>query len=198
MRNENTPELRTARLHLRKFAESDAAAVLEWLGDVETNRYLPWFPLQTMDEARAFLNDRFLLYYHKPSAYRYAVCLQGDARPIGYVWLADDDSCDFGYALHRHYWHRGLTTEAATAVAERIRDAGYPYLTATHDVNNPRSGAVMKKLGMIYQYTYWEQWQPKNIPVAFRLYQLNFRDPGAEPYRKYWDTYPDHFVEREV
>ena len=44
---------------------------------------------------------------------------------------------------------------------------GVPYITATHDKNNPRSGGVMKQLGMKYQYSYEEQWQPKNIPVSY-------------------------------
>lgn len=35
-------------------------------------------------------------------------------------------------------------------------------ITAIHDVHHPRSGEVMKKLGMKYQYSYTEQWQPKN------------------------------------
>lgn len=32
----------------------------------------------------------------------------------------------------------------------------------------------MQKVGMKYCYSYEEQWQPKNIPVIFRMYQLNF------------------------
>lgn len=32
----------------------------------------------------------------------------------------------------------------------------------------------MKRLGMVYQYSYMEQWQPKDIPVTFRMYQMNF------------------------
>lgn len=32
----------------------------------------------------------------------------------------------------------------------------------------------MKQLGMKYQYSYEEQWQPKNLLVTFRMYQLNF------------------------
>ena len=31
----------------------------------------------------------------------------------------------------------------------------------------------MQNLGMKYQYTYEELWQPKNMPVVFRMYQLN-------------------------
>ena len=44
---------------------------------------------------------------------------------------------------------------------EQLKKDGIPYITATHDINNPRSGRVMKRLGMKYQYSYEEQWQPK-------------------------------------
>ena len=70
-----------------------------------------------------------------------------------------------------------------------------PYITATHDVNNPRSGNVMKALGMSYRYSYEEQWQPKNFPVIFRMYQLNLDHCGDRVYREYWEKYPNHFVE---
>ena len=76
----------------------------------------------------------------------------------------------------------------------RLREDGIPYITATHDVNNPRSGGVMRNLGMQYQYSYEEQWQPKDIPVTFRLYRLNL-DGKARVYRKYRDESEIHFVE---
>ena len=72
---------------------------------------------------------------------------------------------------------------------------GVPYITATHDKNNPRSSGVMKQLGMKYQYSYEEQWQPKNIPVTFRMYQLNFDGENDRVYKKYWEQYPVHFIE---
>ena len=72
---------------------------------------------------------------------------------------------------------------------------GVPYITATHDKNNPRSGGVMKQLGMKYQYSYEEQWQPKNIPVIFRMYQLNLDGDQTRVYQKYWDHSVVHFIE---
>lgn len=36
-------------------------------------------------------------YYKKATAYRYAICLKEDNIPIGYVWISDDESNDFGY-----------------------------------------------------------------------------------------------------
>lgn len=76
----------------------------------------------------------------------------------------------------------------------RLAQNGYPYVTATHDVRNPRSGQVMRKLGMTYCYSYKEQWQPKDIPVVFRMYQKNLDGQQDRVYRGYWDSYP-HFIE---
>lgn len=192
---ENTPTLQTARLTLRKFLPGDANALLELLADREVNTFLPWFPLQTLAEAEAFLQQRFLDHYGKPCAYRYAICLREEDKPIGYVWLSDGPSYDFGYALKKACWHRGIATEAAEAVIQRIRQAGYSYITATYDRNNPASGAVMKRLGMRYCYSYQEQWQPKDFPVVFRMYQLDFDGNHAWTYSEYWERYANHFVE---
>ena len=85
-----------------------------------------------------------------------------------------DSNYDLGYGLRKEFWNKGIVTEACKAVIEQLKKDRIPYITATHDINNPRSGEVMKKLGMSYQYSYEEQWQPKDIKVTFRLYRLNF------------------------
>lgn len=198
MINENTPTLQTERLILRRFVPGDAGALFSLLRDEEVNTFLPWFPLTTPEEAERFLQERFFAYYDKPSAYRYALCLREDDIPIGYICLSNDESHDFGYGLKKEFWHRGLVTEGARAVVERIRAAGYPYITATHDVHNPRSGGVMKNLGMTYRYSYVEQWQPKNIPVTFRMYQLNLDGCTGRVYREYWDKAQTRFVETNI
>ena len=109
-----------------------------------------------------------------------------------------DDSYDFGYALRKEFWHRGIVTEAGRAVIEQLKKDGIPYITATHDVNNPRSGSVMRQLGMQYQYSYEEQWQPKNLFVTFRMYQFNFDGQEDRVYQKYWDLCDTHFIETEI
>ena len=57
MRLENTPVLETGRLLLRPFRPEDRVAILNIFGDWEANVYLPWFPLQTLEEANAFLKS---------------------------------------------------------------------------------------------------------------------------------------------
>ena len=195
---ENTPTLQTRRLILRRFTEADAEAALPLLQDQEVNAFLPWFPVKNLDEAREHLRERYFEKYEQPSGYHYAICMRADNQPIGYINVSDGDSHDLGYGLRKEFWHRGIVTEACRAVTERLRTAGFPYLTATHDLNNPRSGGVMRNLGMTYRYTYEERWQPKNRLVRFRLYQLDFADPPAGTYLKYWEMNPVHYVEDEA
>ena len=121
--------------------------------------------------------------------------MKKDNIPIGYITVGAADSYDFGYGLRKEFWHSGIITEGAMAVINRLKQDGIPYITATHDVNNPRSGSVMKRLGMKYMYSYEEQWQPKDISVIFRMYQLNFDGQKDRVYKKYWDHSENHFVE---
>ena len=133
--------------------------------------------------------------YKQPQGLHYGVFLRQEGRLAGYVNVSDGDSHDLGYGFFRQLWRRGLATEACRAVAGQARLAGLPYLTATHDVNNPASGGVMRRLGMAYQYSYEEQWQPKNILATFRLYQLNLNGQH-QAYPKYWQQSAVHFVEK--
>ena len=194
----NTPAIETERLILRKFTENDLKAFYQIYSDEEVNTFLPWFPLKTMEEARRFYENRYETKYREKNAYNYAVCLKKDNIPIGYINVSMDDSFDFGYGLRGEFWHRGIITEAGKAVVEQLRKDGIPYITATHDVNNPRSGGVMKQLGMKYQYSYEEQWQPKDFPVIFRMYQLNLDGNEDRVYDKYWNISAVHFVETDV
>lgn len=194
----NTPEIRTERLILRRFTKDDVEAYLSIMKDEETNTFLPWFPLETIEQAQESLQDKYLKTYEEPTGFHCAICLLSDNTPIGYVNLSNDDSHDFGYGLKKEFWHKGIVTEATMAVISKIMEAGLPYITATHDINNPRSGNVMKSIGMSYCYSYEELWQPKNKLVTFRMYQLNFDGQHERVYRKYWDKYPNHFIEENV
>lgn len=192
----NTPTIETERLILRKFTENDVNALYEIYSDKEVNTFLPWFPLKTLEEAKVFYETQFASKYNQQTAYNYAVCLKKDNSPIGYINLSTDDSFDFGYGLRKEFWHQGIITEAGKALVEQLKKDGIPYITATHDVNNPRSAGVMKQLGMKYQYSYQEQWQPKDLLVTFRMYQLNLDGNEDRVYKKYWNISSIHFIEQ--
>lgn len=196
--NKNTPRIETQRLILRKFTPEDAKALFLILSDQEANTFLPWFLFETLHETEQYLEEHYLKSYEKPTGCRYAICLKSDNLPIGYVNVSEDDSHDFGYGLRTAFWHQGIVTEACKAVVEWLCKSGIPYITATHDVHNPRSGEVMKKLGMDYKYSYEERVQPKNTVVIFRMCQLNFDGNTERTFQKYWNKYENHFIEKNI
>lgn len=183
--------IETKRLILRPFHEQDVEALFEIMKDKEVNTFLPWFPFTSLEETKAYLKEHYLDY--QGEGYRYAICLKNDNKPIGYIHVGDGDSYDFGYGLRKEFWHQGIVSEAAQAFMEMLKTTNIPYITATHDVLNPRSGNVMKAIGMKYCYTYTEHWMPKDIIVNFRMYQMNF-DGSDMVYQKYWNMYP-HYIE---
>ena len=79
-----------------------------------------------------------------------------------------DSSYDVGYGLGQAYWHQGIATEAGKAVIAQVRK----------------------------QYSYEEQWQPKDLLVTFRLYQMNLDGNTDRVFQKYWDRSEVHFVEK--
>lgn len=192
----NTPRITTKRLILRKFTEVDLEDLFQILRDPNVNRFLPWYPLETLEEVKSFYQERYQKQYQQDWGYAYAICLKTDDSPIGYINVAMEEPYDFGYGLRQEFWHQGIVTEAAMALVEQLKADGLPYITATHDVLNPRSGSVMKQIGMTHCYSYEEQWQPKNLPVIFRLYQMNFYGNNGWIYDKYWQNSQNHFIEK--
>ncbi|MDE7353366.1 MAG: GNAT family N-acetyltransferase [Acetatifactor sp.] len=116
----DTPVLITERLILRKFEESDLEAVYKIYSDTEVNKFLPWFPLKTIEETKVFYEAHLVSRYNQKCAYYYAVCLKKDNYPIGYVNVGADDSYDFGYGICKEFWHKGIAAEAGKAVVEQF------------------------------------------------------------------------------
>ncbi len=198
MENHNTPTLETERLILRKFTENDIEALFDIYKDEEVNTFLPWFPLKSLEEAEKFFKDKYSEAYKQSKGYKYAICLKANNIPIGYINVSIEENHDLGYGLRKEFWHKGIVTEACRAVVKQVKKDGFLYITATHDINNPRSGEVMKQLGMSYKYTFEEQWQPKDIRVTFRMYQLNFDGQNVRVYKEYWNKYAVHFIESDI
>lgn len=59
---------------------------------------------------------------------------------------------ELGYNIMFKYWNQGYTTETAKAILEfGIKELGQKEFIAWHTVDNPASGAVMKKCGFVYE-----------------------------------------------
>ena len=104
----NTTELKTERLILRKFTRNDLEVLYKIFSDEEVNRFLPWFPLKTISDAEQFFEKQFQSRYDAGQVYNYAVCLERDNHPVGYINVSMDAAYDFGYGLRKEFWHRGI------------------------------------------------------------------------------------------
>ena len=193
---QNTLLIKTDRLILGKFTEDDIEALFNILKDEEVNTYLPWFPIKNIEETKIFYKNRYETIYKQDKGYAYAICLKEDNYPIGYINIDTNEPYDLGYGLRKEFWHKKITTEAAKVLIEQAKKDGIPYITATHDKNNFRSGKVMQKIGMKYCYSYEELWQPKNFPVIFRMYQINLNINDDYIYQGYWNKSNNHFIEK--
>ncbi len=195
---ENTPQLTTERLILRKFTYDDLEHFYEIFSEDEVNEFLPWYSLKSLDEAKLFYETKFKSVYDDEVGYRYAICLKEGNLPIGYTKVTMDETYDFGYAIRKEHWAKGIATEAGRALLDRVKENGIEYVTAKYDVRNPNSEKVMSKLGLRYKYSYQELWQPRNILVTYRMHQLNFTKDPDFVYQGYWDKSTVRYIEENL
>lgn len=142
---------RTQRLLLRPVWPEDADALFAAMNDAGIVCNLsraPW--PYTPDDAREFAaraQDRRFPHF--------LLTLPGDSgqRLIGSCGLAELDdigqpgTAELGYWIAREHWGRGYATEAARAVIDNAWMIGHQRLVASHYIDNPASGAVLRRLG---------------------------------------------------
>ena len=155
--------LRTARLLLRHWDESDLAAFFDLYSREDVARWLgahPRRPLATMAEAQERLgrwheHERGL----SPPLGLWAVVPCGTGalpgQPVGTLLLlplSDDDGptglVEVGWHLHPQHQRQGIATEAARAVLALAGKAGIDQVLALTDLDNTASQRVAVRLGM--------------------------------------------------
>lgn len=136
--------LKTDRLVLRPFEETDAEGLHAYLGDEEVVRYEP-YGVMTLEECRLEAVRRA-----SDEAF-WAVCL-ADGTLIGNLYLSGADEFgtrEIGYVFARAHWHHGYAAEAARRLmAYAFEHLGTRRMIALCDTRNTASRALMERLGM--------------------------------------------------
>lgn len=149
------PVIKTQRLILRKMTMRDASDVYRYARDKEVARHVLWEAHQSIWDSRGYI--RYLLYQYRcgePGSW--GIVLQDTGRVVGSIgymnYSADNSTVEIGYSLSREHWGKGLMTEALTAVIdETFRVLGLHRIEAMHFTDNPASGRVMEKCGMLHE-----------------------------------------------
>jgi len=149
------PEIRTARLLLRGFTESDLAVWNRTLfADPEVTRYLPIDGRLAGEQ----LEGAFRRGLAHLASHGYGIWAVSDGSTgafMGHCGLRhvdDVEETEIFYALAQPFWGRGFTTEPAGAVLEfGLGSGGLARIVAYAVPENRASTNVMTKLGMRYE-----------------------------------------------
>ncbi len=140
--------VRTERLTLRPGWIEDAPELAAAIGHESVVRNLsraPW-PYTLADAHTAIehgltrCGPNFLIFAHDVGY-----------RMVGGIGIGpfDDEPYNLGYWLTPAAWGRGYATEAAQAVLALAETLGIRRVTAGHFIDNPASGAVLRRLGFV-------------------------------------------------
>lgn len=158
MNHLGTKVLETQRLILRPFNENDAQAVFDnWASDDEVTKYLTWPTHQCVEHSLGYMKY-CVQAYRDPTTYQWGIELMDTHELIGNISVVkvieEISSMDLGWVIGRRWWGQGYMPEAAEKVVGFLFDmVGANRIAAEHDVNNPKSGRVMQKIGMKYEGT---------------------------------------------
>lgn len=158
LKHKGTQPIETNRLILRRAVREDAEPMFRnWASDPEVTKFLTWPTYEKVETAHQIL-DQWVREYEKPDCYQWMIVLKELGEPIGSISVVrrNDrvEEAEIGYCIGSHWWHRGIMSEALNAVIDYLfTEVGMNRVAARHDPNNPHSGAVMRKCGMIYEGT---------------------------------------------
>ena len=136
---------RTERLFLRPGFPEDWQAIHRAIASQDIVRMLARVPWPYTEEHA----QQFAQLPQDPWLPNFMVTLPGRG-VIGSAGLGIDDATGevhLGYWLAREYWGRGYASEAARGLIDVARAIGHRRITASHFVDNPASGRVLRKAG---------------------------------------------------
>lgn len=162
MDHKGSKVLRTERLILRPFRTDDAEAMFEnWASDPVVTKFLTWTPHRSTEETRALL-ALWEEEAKRPETYHWAITLGGEV--IGDIALVSvveaNERAVTGYCLSRRHWGKGIMTEAYGEVLRYLfEEVGFHRIESSHSAENPASGRVMEKCGLLYEGTFRKEFR---------------------------------------
>lgn len=150
--------LKTERLTLRPIRLTDLETTFAYAGSADNTRYMLFLPYSSVEETRQELIRMEKKGRVEPLRdYFFAIELNDHGTHIGEISLELDPTlteAELGWIIHRNYWGKGITTEAAAAVREfAFGTLGLKKLYAHCDSRNVGSYRVMEHIGMALEAT---------------------------------------------
>ena len=150
--------VRTERLLLRPFRETDLPELFAYLSQAEQQRMSGNPKIETLEDARDVLQ-----FFTDPShpPYSFALELLAEQKVVGnvsigcYPFLESDErmralrGVSLSYVLNENYWRRGLMSEVLRELYAVLFEKGkLEYINSGYFAFNTASAALQQKLGM--------------------------------------------------
>ena len=154
--------LRTSRLILRPWQDSDAESLYKYARDPLVGPAAGWAPHANVEESRQIIASILA------QPITLAMVLRSTGEPVGSISLTPptfkkDNSPqegEIGYWLGRSYWAQGLMPEATEEMLRHgFEDLGMHTIWCAYFEGNDKSRRVQEKCGFVYHHTlpetYW-------------------------------------------
>jgi ribosomal-protein-alanine N-acetyltransferase len=141
-------ELETNRLRLRRVTVDDAQAVFDYASDAETAKYMTFPVAKTVEDVVPFLTS-IQTAMDNDTEFHWAIEHIDTDTVIGVITARRLHGIELGYCLNHDHWGNGYMAEAATAIIDWAQTAeDLQRIWATCDVDNDKSAALLRKVGM--------------------------------------------------
>jgi ribosomal-protein-alanine N-acetyltransferase len=148
--------IETARLVLRRFTPEDAEANYRIYTDPLNMRFMGRQP-DSVEFERYHIRRHIANYYERHGFGLWAAVLKEHGQLIGRCGFLRQEvegarEVEVSYLIDRHFWGRGLTTEAVRATLKHgFEQYGFPRVVAMIDPRNAASVRVAEKAGLRYE-----------------------------------------------
>jgi ribosomal-protein-alanine N-acetyltransferase len=158
MKHKGTVVLKTQRLILRPFKETDTDVMFQnWARHDNVTRYMEWPTHVSVDVTKAVIAS-WIEQYSNPQCYQWCIEYKDNHQAIGSISVVAlneaVEAVEIGYCIGEDYWFKGITAEAFQSVIKfMFEEVACNRIFARHDANNPNSGKVMTKCALQYEGT---------------------------------------------
>ncbi len=147
--------LETERLIIRKLTLDDASFFFELVNDPDWIRFIGDRNVQTIDDAKDYLQNRIFKSYEDSGFGFYAVVLKSTNEVVGITGFVDRDELedvDVGFAFLPKGRGKGYAFESTQALMEYgIKTLKFKKVLAIANNDNERSHNLLKKLGFVFE-----------------------------------------------
>ncbi|WP_053404950.1 GNAT family N-acetyltransferase [Persicobacter sp. CCB-QB2] len=174
---EDLPLLKGPKIHLKTPGAKDIPRICELLNEPEVSAYTLFIPHPYREKDAIFWLNMGHQGLNNQNQFIFGIYKNDSGEFIGGIDLRLERmhrKGELGYWLGKPHWNQGLMTEALELmISWAMEDLKVNKIIALHDVDNPASGRVMEKCGMIKEATLIDHFFVNKKFTTLHQYYIN-------------------------